>query len=163
MVGQLSKLAHMVLTMGTIILLENIKLVLNAWWKHHGLPRMIVSTMAYGVVMLQPTYLTLEVAPKWWGFGQKTWTNLGENQIVVGKNTKVIRKTNEYWNMKTSLYMPKGLTPKFMSKILGPFPIVKQVFNDVYKLELLPKIKVVVSFWFHLNNQNPGYKLSRKA
>jgi hypothetical protein len=38
--------------------------------------------------------------------------------------------------------MPEGLTPKFMSKFAGPFPIVERVFKDVYKLELPPEIKV---------------------
>ena len=43
--------------------------------------------------------------------------------------------------------MPKGLTPKFISKFAGLFPIiVEQVFKNVYKLELLPKIKVHPTF-----------------
>jgi hypothetical protein len=42
--------------------------------------------------------------------------------------------------------MPEGLTPKFMSKFAGPFPIVERVFKDVYKLELPPEIKVHPTF-----------------
>ena len=42
--------------------------------------------------------------------------------------------------------MLKGLTPKFMSKFLGPFYIVERVFKDVYKLELPPEIKVHPTF-----------------
>ena len=42
MVDQFSKLAQMVPTMGTATALESAKLFLNAWWRHHGLPRVIV-------------------------------------------------------------------------------------------------------------------------
>ena len=40
----------------------------------------------------------------------------------------------------------EGLTPKFMSKVRGSFSIVKWVFKDMYKMELLPKIKVYLTF-----------------
>ena len=43
MVDRFSKLAHMVPTKGCATALETAKLFLNAWWKHHGLPRVIVS------------------------------------------------------------------------------------------------------------------------
>ena len=33
-----------------------------------------------------------------------------------------------------------------MSKIGAPFPIVEQVFKDIYKLKLLPEIKVHPAF-----------------
>ena len=33
--------------------------------------------------------------------------------------------------------------PKFMAKFAGPFSVVKQVFDDAYKLALPPKIKVL--------------------
>jgi hypothetical protein len=46
--------------------------------------------------------------------------------------------------------MPKSLTPKFMSKCAGSFPIMECVLKDVYKLELLPKIKVHPTFHFSL-------------
>jgi hypothetical protein len=42
--------------------------------------------------------------------------------------------------------IPKGLTPKFMSKFAGPYPIREQVFKDVYKLELPLDIKVHPTF-----------------
>ena len=42
--------------------------------------------------------------------------------------------------------MPEGLTPKFISKFAGPFPIIEWVFKDVYKLELPPEIKVHPTF-----------------
>ena len=41
-----------------------------------------------------------------------------------------------------NLTLPQGLTPKFMAKFAGPFPVVKQVFDDAYKLTLPPEIKV---------------------
>jgi hypothetical protein len=43
MVDRFSKLADMVLTVGTATALKTAKLFLNAWWRHHGLPRIIVS------------------------------------------------------------------------------------------------------------------------
>ena len=43
MVDRFSKLAHMVPTVGTATALETAKLFLNTWWRHHGLPRVIVS------------------------------------------------------------------------------------------------------------------------
>ena len=48
-------------------------------------------------------------------------------------------------NMKNFTLL-EGLTPKFMSKFAGPFPIVERVFKDVYKLELPPEIKVHPTF-----------------
>jgi hypothetical protein len=38
------------------------------------------------------------------------------------------------------LTLPKFLTPQFISNIGTPFFIVEQVFNDMYKLELMPDI-----------------------
>ena len=37
--------------------------------------------------------------------------------------------------------MPQGLTPKFMTKFVGPFLVVKQVFDDTCKLALPLEIK----------------------
>jgi hypothetical protein len=42
--------------------------------------------------------------------------------------------------------MPKGLTLKFMSKVGASFSIVKQMFKDIYKLELPANIKVHLTF-----------------
>ena len=42
MVDRFSKLAHMVPIVATATTLETAKLFLNAWWRHHGLPRVIV-------------------------------------------------------------------------------------------------------------------------
>ena len=38
--------------------------------------------------------------------------------------------------------LPQGLTPKFVAKFAGPISMVKQVFDDAYKLALPPEIKV---------------------
>ena len=46
--------------------------------------------------------------------------------------------------------LPEDLTPKFMSKFVGPFHIVEWVFKDVYKLELPPEIKVHPTFHISL-------------
>lgn len=43
MVDCFSKLAHMVPTRRTPTTLETAKIFFNAWWKHHGLPKVIVS------------------------------------------------------------------------------------------------------------------------
>jgi transposase InsO family protein len=42
-VDHFSKLAHMEPTQGTAMALETARVFLNIWWKHHGLPRVIVS------------------------------------------------------------------------------------------------------------------------
>ena len=42
--------------------------------------------------------------------------------------------------------LPDGLTPKFMAKYAGPFVIAKRLFEDVYKLDLPPKIMVHPTF-----------------
>ena len=46
------------------------------------------------------------------------------------------------WLNVKNFTLPQGLTPKFMAKFAGPFPVVKQVFDDAYKLALPPEIKV---------------------
>ena len=42
--------------------------------------------------------------------------------------------------------MPEGLTPKFISKVGALFPILEQVFKDMYKLQLPANIKVHLTF-----------------
>ena len=44
-------------------------------------------------------------------------------------------------NMKNFTLL-QGLTPKFMAKFARPFSVVKQVFDDSYKLALPPEINV---------------------
>ena len=44
------------------------------------------------------------------------------------------------------LPLPKGLTPKVMSKIKALYLVVEQVFKDIYKLDLPPEIKVHPTF-----------------
>ena len=46
------------------------------------------------------------------------------------------------WLNVKNLTLLQGIMPKFMAKFAGPFPIVKQVFDDAYKLALPPEIKV---------------------
>ena len=46
-----------------------------------------------------------------------------------------------WWNVK-NFALPQDLTPKFMAKFAGPFLVVKQMFDDAYKLVLPPEIKV---------------------
>ena len=46
------------------------------------------------------------------------------------------------WLNVKNFTLPQGLTPKFMARFAGPFPVVKQVFDDAYKLALPPEIKV---------------------
>jgi hypothetical protein len=43
MMDRFSKLAHMVPAVGTATTLETAKFFLNAWWRHHGLPRVVAS------------------------------------------------------------------------------------------------------------------------
>ena len=46
------------------------------------------------------------------------------------------------WLNVKNFRLPQGLTSKFMAKFAGPFPIVKEVFEDAYKLASPPDIKV---------------------
>ena len=50
------------------------------------------------------------------------------------------------WLNVKNFTLPQGLTSKFVAKFAGPFPIVKQVFDDAYKLVLPPEIKVHLVF-----------------
>ena len=50
------------------------------------------------------------------------------------------------WLSVKNFTLPQGLTSKFMAKLAGPFPIVKQVFDDAYKLALPPEIRVHLVF-----------------
>ena len=55
--------------------------------------------------------------------------------------------------------MSEGLTLKFTFKFAGPFPIVEQVFKDVYKLELPFGIKVHPTFHVSLLKPFKKYTL----
>ena len=46
------------------------------------------------------------------------------------------------WLNVKNFTLLKGLTPKFMAKFAGPFPVVKQMIDDAYKLALPLEIKV---------------------
>ena len=46
------------------------------------------------------------------------------------------------WLNVKNFTLSQGLTTKFMAKFAGPFLVVKQVFDDAYKLALPPEIKV---------------------
>ena len=46
--------------------------------------------------------------------------------------------------------LPKGLTPKFMSKIKALYSIMEWVFKDMYKFKLPPAIKVHLTFYVSL-------------
>jgi len=65
--------------------------------------------------------------------------NAGRREVEYEVGQKVLLNVKNFT-------MPEGLTPKFMSKFAGPFPIVERVFKDVYKLELPPEIKVHPTF-----------------
>ena len=54
------------------------------------------------------------------------------------------------WVNVKNFTLPQGLTPKFIAKFAGPFPIVKQVFDNAYKLALPPEIKVHLVFHISL-------------
>ena len=50
------------------------------------------------------------------------------------------------WPNVKNFTLPQGLTPKFMAKFAGPFTVVKQVFDNAYKLTSPPEIKVNSTF-----------------
>jgi len=60
------------------------------------------------------------------------------------------------WLNVKNFTLPKGLTPKFMAKYAGLFVIAKWLFEDVYTLELPPKIKVHPTF--HVSLLKPYYE-----
>ena len=62
----------------------------------------------------------------------------------MNKNRRQVsfKVEQKVWLNVKNFKLPQGLTPKFMAKFAGPFSIVKQVFDDAYKLALPPEIKV---------------------
>ena len=62
----------------------------------------------------------------------------------VNMNRRQVRFTvgQKVWLNVKIFTLPQGLTPKFMAKFAGPFLVVKQVFDDAYKLALPPEVKV---------------------
>ena len=85
--------------------------------------------------VLEKTKLLLEKAQKHY----EKQVNAGRREVGNGVGQKV------FLNMKDFTLL-EGLTPKFMSKFVGPFSIVERVFKDVYKLELPPEMKVHPTF-----------------
>ena len=65
-----------------------------------------------------------------------------EKQVNKNRRQVSFKVGQKVWLNVKIFTLPQGLTPKFMAKFAGPFPVVKQVFDDVYKLALPPKIKV---------------------
>ena len=248
MVDQFSKLAHMVPTMGKATTLETPNLFLNAWGRHHGLPRVIVSDrdpkftsafwrhffrkvgtkltfstafhpqtdgqtervngvlnqylrnfvsadqrdwvdyvglaefshnaathsatkqspfkVAYGVDLLQPANQALEGAHSTLEFNQDGEGLAKKREQILEKTKLLLEKADKCYEKQVNagrreveyevdqklllnvknLTMPERLTQKFMSKFADPFQIVERVFKNVYKLELLPKLKVHPTF-----------------
>lgn len=72
--------------------------------------------------------------------------NAGKYEVEYEVGQKMLLKVKNFT-------MPKCLIPKFMTKFASPLPIMKQVFKDVYKLELTPDIKVHLTFHVSLLKQ----------
>ena len=85
--------------------------------------------------------------------------NPGVSKGDLAKDSKALQKTSEQeskagefqgrakvWLNIKNFTLPQGLTPKFMAKFARPFPVVKQMFDDTYKLALPPEIKVHLMF-----------------
>ena len=69
-----------------------------------------------------------------------------EEQINAGR-CKVKNEVGQ--KVLLSVYnftLPEGLTLKIMSKIGASFPIMEQLFKDMYKLALPPMIKAHLTF-----------------
>ena len=122
--------------------------------------------VAYGVEPLQRADLALEGAHSTLEFNQDGEDLAQKREKVLEKTKLLLKKAQKRYekqvnagrreveyevgqkvllNVKNFTFS-EGLTPEFMSKFAGPFPIVKRVFKDVYKLELLPEIKVHPTF-----------------
>jgi hypothetical protein len=247
-VDRFSKLARMEPTKGTATAFETAVLFFNVWWRHHGLPKVIVSDrdpkftsafwrhlfrrmktkltfstafhpqtdgqtervngvlnqylrnyvsadqsdwseylglaefsynasrhsatgespfkVAYGVEPLMPADLALEglqselersqvaedFVAKREQLLEKTKWYLDKAQKRYVKQVNKGRRHEEYeegqkvWLNVKNFTLPDGLTPKFMAKYAGPFVIAKRLFEDVYKLDLPPEIKVHPTF-----------------
>ena len=65
-----------------------------------------------------------------------------EKQVNKNRRQVSFKVGQKVWLNVKNFTLPQGLTPKFMAKFAGPFPVVKQVFDDAYKLALPPEIKV---------------------
>ena len=122
--------------------------------------------VAYGVEPLQPANLALEGAHSTLEFNQDSEDLAQKREQVLEKTKLLLEKAQKRYEKQVNagrreveyevgqkvllnvknVTLPEGLTPKFMSKFAGPFPIVERVFKDVYKLELLPEIKVHPTF-----------------
>jgi hypothetical protein len=85
--------------------------------------------------MLEKTKLLLENARRHY----EKEVNVRRREVEYKVEQKVLLDVKNY-------IMPQGLTPNFMSKFAGPFPIMEQEFKDVYKLELPHEIKVHPTF-----------------
>ena len=65
-----------------------------------------------------------------------------EKQVNKNRRQMSFKVGQKVWLNVKNFTLPQGLTPKFMAKFAGPFPVVKEVFDDAYKLALPPEIKV---------------------
>ena len=88
---------------------------------------------------------------------------LGMTKLLVEKARKRYKeqvKTREAkWSMRwakrmllimNNVTLPKGLIPKFMSKIGTMFHLMKRMFNNIYKLKITAVIKLCPTFHIFL-------------
>ena len=62
----------------------------------------------------------------------------------ANKNRQVSFKAGQkVWLNVKNFTLAQGLTPKFMAKFVRPFSVVKQVFDDAYKLALPLRSKCI--------------------
>ena len=80
----------------------------------------------------------LELAKETLRMAQKRY----ENQMNKNRRQVSFKVGQIIWSNVKDFTLSQGLTPKFMAKFAGPFSVVKQVFDDAYKLALPPEIKV---------------------
>ena len=131
----------------------------------HSVTKKLPYKVAYGIEPIRLTDLALEGVHSTLAFNQDG--ELAKEQKQLLKNTKLLleevqkcykRQANvgrckiEYevhqkvlLNVRNFI-MLEGLIPKFMSKFVRLFSIVGWMFKDVHKLELLPKIKMLLTF-----------------
>ena len=65
-----------------------------------------------------------------------------EKQVNKIRRQVSFKVGQKVWLNLKNFTLSQGLMSKFIAKFAGPFPVVKQVFNDAYKLQLPPEIKV---------------------
>ena len=93
--------------------------------------------------VLKKTKLLLEKAKKRY----EKQVNAGRREVEYGVGQKVLLNVKNFT-------LPESLTPKFMSKFAGPFPIVERVFKMCTSWSYHPRSKCIQHSMSHYSNHS---------